>query len=66
MNSYVIKKHPDKESLCEDWMASKEAMTARAGWSLTAERIVKRPDGLDLAAARCASGKANKGREKWL
>ena len=50
LSSYVIKKHPDKESVREDWMASKDAMTARAGWSLTAERVVKSPDGLDLAA----------------
>ncbi len=50
LNSYVIKKHPDKESVREDWMASKDAMTARAGWSLTAGRVVRSPDGLDLAA----------------
>jgi 3-methyladenine DNA glycosylase AlkD len=47
--SYVVKKHPDKESLRESWMDDDEPMAARAGWALTAERIVKSPDGLDLA-----------------
>ena len=41
LNSYVIKNHPDTESVREDWMASKDAMTARAGWS---------PGGLNLVA----------------
>ena len=50
LNSYVIKKHPDRESVRETWMASKDAMTKRAGWSLTAERVAKEPDGLDLDA----------------
>ena len=50
LNSYVFKKHPDRESVREDWMASKDAMTARAGWSLTSERVAKSPDGLDLPA----------------
>ena len=50
LNSYVIKKHPDKESLREKWMKSKDAMTKRAGWSLTSERVAKQPDGLDLDA----------------
>lgn len=50
LSSYVIKKHPDKESVRTKWMASKDPMTSRAGWSLTAERIVKSPDGLDLTA----------------
>ena len=36
LSSYVIKNHPDKESVREKWMKSKDAMTARAGWSLTA------------------------------
>ena len=48
LSSYVIKKHPEKESVREGWMASKAAMTARAGWSLAAERAAKSPEGLDL------------------
>jgi len=48
--SYVIKKHADKETLRQEWMATDDPMAARAGWSLTAERIVKSPEGLDLPA----------------
>lgn len=50
LNSYVVKKHPDKESLRQKWMADPDPWAARAGWSLTAERIAKDSDGLDLAA----------------
>jgi 3-methyladenine DNA glycosylase AlkD len=46
--SYVIKQYPAKESVRERWMASPHPWVARAGWSLTAERIVKNPQGLDL------------------
>lgn len=46
--SYVIKKHPNKETLRMAWVDSDDFMSARAGWSLTAERVVKNPDGLDL------------------
>ncbi len=45
--SYVVKKHPDKEKLRQDWMTADDAMAARAGWSLTAERLAKSPEGLD-------------------
>ena len=50
LNSYVVKQHPDKEQLRRQWMATDHPMAARAGWSLTAERVAKDPDGLDLAA----------------
>ena len=50
LNSYVVKQHPDKESLRQEWMATKDTMAARAGWSLTAERVEKSPEGLDLPA----------------
>jgi 3-methyladenine DNA glycosylase AlkD len=50
LNSYVVKQHPDKETLRRDWMATEDRWAARAGWSLTAERVVKSPEGLDLAA----------------
>jgi 3-methyladenine DNA glycosylase AlkD len=46
----VIKQHPRKEALRQRWLASSHPWLARAGWSLTAERIVKNPDGLDLGA----------------
>src|SRR5687768_3340641 len=48
LNSYVVKQHPDKEALRQKWMADSDPMAARAGWSLTCERIVKSPEGLDL------------------
>ena len=50
LNSYVVKKHPDKEALREAWMEEEDPWAARAGWSLTSERIAKSPDGLDLPA----------------
>lgn len=45
--SYVIKQHPRKEAMRQRWMESPHPMLARAGWSLTAERIQKNPEGLD-------------------
>src|SRR5262245_33137411 len=49
-NSYVVKQHADKETLRQKWMADDDRWAARAGWSLTAGRVVKSPDGLDLPA----------------
>lgn len=49
-NSYIIKEHPDKETLRQKWMTSKDPMSARAGWSLTAGRIAREPGDLDLKA----------------
>ena len=46
----VVKLHPEKETLRQKWMRSSDVMINRAGWSLTAERIAKNPDGLDLTA----------------
>lgn len=46
----VIKQHPQKEALRQRWLTSDHPWLARAGWSLTAERIVKNPEGLDLGA----------------
>jgi 3-methyladenine DNA glycosylase AlkD len=48
--SYVVKQHPDKETLRRGWMAADDRWAARAGWELTAERVAKSPDGLDLPA----------------
>ena len=47
-NAYVVKDHPQKEALREKWMNSKNPWAARAGWSLTAGRVVRAPEGLDL------------------
>ncbi len=46
--SYIVSKHPDKETLRQGWMADDDPWAARAGWALTAERISKSPDGIDL------------------
>jgi 3-methyladenine DNA glycosylase AlkD len=48
--AYVVRQHPDKEALRRDWMAADDRWAARAGWDLTAERVAKSPDGLDLPA----------------
>jgi len=48
LSSYVIKAHPEKEDLRIMWMESDHPMLARAGWSLTTERINKNPEGLDI------------------
>ena len=48
LNSYVVKQHPDKESLRQGWMATNDPMAARAGWKLTADRIAESAEGLDL------------------
>jgi 3-methyladenine DNA glycosylase AlkD len=50
LNSYVVKQHPHKEALREQWMTTKDRWTARAGWSLTSERVQKSPEGLDVPA----------------
>lgn len=49
-HSYVIKEHADKEALRAKWMTSDDRWTARAGWQLTAGRVRKSPDGLDVKA----------------
>src|SRR5690606_30143299 len=49
-NAYVVKKHPAKEALRQEWMHIDDPWLARAGWSLTSERIGKSPEGLDLSA----------------
>jgi len=48
--SYVLANFPDKETLREGWMDDDDRWAARAGWQLTASRVAKSPDGLDLTA----------------
>ena len=48
--AYVVRQHPDKESLRQEWMTADDRWAARAAWDLTAERVGKSPDGLDLPA----------------
>lgn len=47
-NAYVVKDHPQKESVREKWMNSKNKWAARAGWSLTSGRVAREPEGLDV------------------
>ena len=48
LNSYVVAQHPEKEALREKWMKAKDRWAARAGWHLTASRVNKGADDLDL------------------
>ena len=50
LNSYVVAQHADKESLRQDWLAADDRWALRAGWHLTAVRVAKSPDGLDVPA----------------
>jgi 3-methyladenine DNA glycosylase AlkD len=47
-NSYVLKDHPEKDSLREKWMESDSVWAARSGWSLTAGKVTREPEDLDL------------------
>ncbi|MBS9372020.1 DNA alkylation repair protein [Rhodococcus sp. B50] len=46
--SYVVKKNPHAEELRSRWMTDPDPVVASAGWALTADRVVKHTDGLDL------------------
>jgi len=50
LNAYIVKDHPDKESLRQTWMDDDDPWAARAGWSLTSGRVSRDPEGLDLPA----------------
>ena len=50
LHSYVVKEHAEKETLRRKWMESDDRWAARAGWQLTAGRVAKSPEGLDLEA----------------
>lgn len=46
-SSYILKEHPEKETLREGWMNADNVWEARAGWSLTAGRVARDPEGLN-------------------
>ena len=50
LNAYLVKEHPEREMLREKWMNADDVWAARAGWSLTAGRVTKSSEGLDLPA----------------
>lgn len=45
---YVVKKSPHAEELRLSWSADPDPVVASAGWALTSDRVVKKPEGLDL------------------
>lgn len=47
-NAYVLKNHPEKEQLREEWSNDKNIWAARSGWSLTAGKASREPQNLDL------------------
>jgi 3-methyladenine DNA glycosylase AlkD len=47
--NYVVKKNPHSEELRRAWFTDPDPVVASAGWALPAERVVKKPEGLDLA-----------------
>ncbi|MFB8090271.1 DNA alkylation repair protein [Streptomyces sp. NPDC055992] len=46
--NYVVKKSPYADELRLAWTEDLDPVVASAGWALTADRVVKQPDGLDL------------------
>lgn len=48
VNAYVVKEHPEKDTLREKWMDSKNIWAARSGWSITAGLVVRNPDAVDV------------------
>ncbi len=47
--NYVVKKGPHAEELRLAWFDDPDPVVASAGWALTSERVVKKPEGLDLS-----------------
>jgi 3-methyladenine DNA glycosylase AlkD len=47
--NYVVRKSPHAEELRLAWFDDPDPVVASAGWALTAERVAKKPEGLDLA-----------------
>ncbi|KUN35749.1 DNA alkylation repair protein [Streptomyces longwoodensis] len=47
--NYVVKKSPHCEALRAAWLLDPDPVVASAGWMLTTTRVVKNPEGVDLA-----------------
>lgn len=45
--NYLVLKSPHREALREMWFADPDPVVASAGWALTSDRVVKRPEGID-------------------
>ena len=52
LNAYIVKEQPPayKETLRIKWMEDEDGWAARAGWNLTASKIGKDVEGIDLPA----------------
>lgn len=48
VNSYIVKQHPNNEEWREKWMDDSNPWVARAGWSLTSDRVMKKAPGIDV------------------
>lgn len=48
--NYVVRKHPGAEELRLAWLEDADPVVASAGWALTADLVVRKPEGLDLVA----------------
>lgn len=46
--NYIVKKGPHAEELRLRWFNDADEVVAASAWALTGERIVKKPEGLDL------------------
>lgn len=50
VNAYLVKEHPEKDTLRVRWMADDDPWAARAGWGLTSGRVARSSEGIDLEA----------------
>ncbi|MDN6329176.1 MAG: DNA alkylation repair protein [Brachybacterium sp.] len=48
--SYMVKKSRHREALRQAWFADPDPVVASAGWALTSDRVVKKPEGIDQPA----------------
>ncbi|MGO1568704.1 MAG: DNA alkylation repair protein [Brachybacterium sp.] len=48
--NYLVQKGPHSETLREAWFADPDPVVASAGWALTSDRVVKKPEGIDQVA----------------
>jgi 3-methyladenine DNA glycosylase AlkD len=47
--SYVLKEHPLKEEMMDEWLQSSNKWANRLGWSILAGRIAKHSEGVDAS-----------------
>lgn len=66
LGSHITRKHPEKEALRVAWLSKADPWAARASRSLTAERIGKAPEGLDLSALLDRLGAELASARPWI